>query len=1437
MKDAANTKIRKILSAKDGSLSLAIDTFKGVDSQLNKKFNQFLKTYYAGQPILIRNVTPDGTTGLRVSGTTFLFDQSDVHVTVNAHIDTQDQQENILILFKYTLRDSTQPKQKAIFSRMFKNLPYSLNIFKDMNKQTPALDDLIFSEAYVYASTDERTVKTERGDEVPVHQGFTFAGYMTPSGAMGVLESFLTAGHELLLSGPINGNNDVNTVFPPLPPDTYPWETTDVPGINLKAQFPVSIPSLGSLQLQNVYMQIYSPFQERVVRKNPGYQPLVGCTGDLLIKSAHQTLHLNAIISPGIGRLRLSGTFDNLVLSDFSALKDFVGDDDLAACLTPIGFGSTAKKDKGNHANLTLQDIYIDMVYSDKGVSVEGVSCSLEIPHVTWQVFKNNDRFSIGLTSIRFMVMNPFASQKGQRHVDVLIYGDMELFGVPFEVAVGPDFYVSASLKSNQTIPFSTFMSEYLPNLDMPQGHGADLTIQGATVSISPKKYYSFYLEMAKSDEWVIDACFEKIHISNLSCNVMYTVVDGKSGALSGALQGNLRIGDVDMQMQYNIPGDFRIQSMLPETSFSKITQTLSNHNLDLPSAFELELKQISVLLEKNQEGFSLALGTQIDHIGSFQIQTLKAPSGWGFACGISLGPEAFDHIAGLKNLSLFNEKMHIDDLLLVISTIDEPHFSFPEKAAFNAPHITDQVSLPAGKDLVAGFNFYGALRMGKSLQEQLIKSFLKVPDGLEITLQVGKYPDDPSKLFIQIEDKLNQNTTMRCKFGGMVVRQEFDFFLSGTFATTLGDATREFDVNMVFLSEVGGYLSGGITGEPLYLSKDVYFSDLELAAFIPFEGDPAFGFAGTLGGVSFSSSIAMFYDPEKPQSPLLLGAVSNLSLKDIAAWLAPGKTPNAIGDALATCSLTGTGRFPVPDTYSDDFDHLKYKGIAEAFSKGNIQLTPSPQQVHVIRMDKGKQWGLTNLADQKHYEIIKKGNRLEISLEPQFYYYNNPMLMPLNIGTFSFSPGVRINGKISIFNWSAVADVDISLQKGISIDVEMDPITFSDVLAITSSEHPQNGPRLSLSTYAHDGKEPHFIATGDIKVLGVMGLGVDIQITSSGMIFDLNGQLKTPGKKPVINADFDLNAIISKSRFHIRGASHLLLNVTIDLGDLGMLPLVDFEFDADCQCDTARESYIKGDLELDVLGLAKVGPYHINIPLDGVVGPFAKIVSLVEEEVRNLASDIIDDVKQSYTQWKKYIDDGIVEATKDVDWVKKNVFHVDDDSDDEAATETLMMGCQATTVLMMMASSPFQQHGPKVNTDTYSNRLRAIRDDLNKSERGRTYVRLYNESSDSINYLVKNDEKVNQVVTETHAIELVHNVVHMTGDPKRQLDGGALAKTLGNLRTALTRSVYSPTWPEDKVDAKIVKNAINKAVHYLPQYAGLTYQEILKKISKQSPE
>ena len=1219
-------------------------------NSLTKNINDVLKYCYNDTSIVISSATltshdVDSNT-IVISGISNFLNVKNLNTQATFTLDNKGL---VQILVKYTLIEGEPQTNSWSFSTSFPKLPQVPDGESPayFDRKTGSIEQTLVSPitqlwlsdaAYVVSSVAQQDPEFD----VPLEWGINFTSYVKPQGLLGLVESVFKHSDKLKVYGtirvPITSDSakKLASLYPSsLEKFTYPWDIVDqfdtgLPGILLKVDLNIDYNiAKNKIEFAAEQLLLYTPYDDSwtMAETNPQFIPTQAYTGKIALTGTDVEVDMLAPVHPGHKELALLANFEGFSLANLANLTGLTG-----TTKDPL---KSLPKDIQNMANklsdlqLTHAAIYIDYL-SIEDVTVSYVSFTVGMPNLNWSIWKR----AIVIDNIfcQFEIYYPFskAASLNEREAIVTVLGKAEIEGVPFEVLASDQngFVVNVNMEQQQTIPLNTIMKKYAPGIPAP----GELTIDSFKMSVSPNVGYSMALAMASHPHpWVIPVGPHNISVDDVSIGFTLPKFGGK---LTGTIAGEIEFGDfATLDVIYDIPGDIQIRSLLPEIRLEQIIDTLTSQHVPMPKAFDLTFKDNSIMFQKQGSNYVFQLMTELEGFGYLGLQVQKVGTKWGIAFGLDLLNGKPSQLPSVSILSLFENAFTLNKLMLVVSSFPAPQFTFPDLSAITNPVLnTKKVTIPRhGSELVAGFNFYAQWTLNtKDKQHQLLKKFLGLDPVLGITLQVGEVPEEFSRLFVDFNTKI-QGHPFECQFGGQIEGGEVGVFLTGSFTVNIQKQPQTFDVVLLFV-ENGAFISADMTGPTAVKFGSLQLEDLALEIGIDWEGIPSLGVAATLAVKNFESSIAVFFDSADPMKSLVAGAVSDLTLKDVVDTLVGKAIASPIDPVLSQVSIKGTHAFQIPGSLASDLDHLKFDAVSEAFSQnGSVSIPANMSQLHLIVATKGSAWFITDLTTMRHYQLKKQGNKINVSVEAQLY------CAPQNtsIGATRFPQGFYLNAALSFLGFDADATVDISMNRGIAIDAEMDKVVIgSEMLFCIKAAKGSGGPKISVSTYRQpkqpvkEFRAPHFYINGGLEMLGIRE-NIFIELTSKGFEFDLNGGF-IPG------LTFDLHGSFAGPQHLSVGGGIKAGLGTINLGALGKIK-IDTDIDAELDVQVHGKT-ITASVQANFEALGKkhhIGKFDLNVK----EAAFTKLAKTLENKATSLISSAAKDMLKDVEKAQKKVD------------------------------------------------------------------------------------------------------------------------------------------------------------------------------------------------------
>ncbi|MCK4760656.1 MAG: hypothetical protein KAW12_00555, partial [Candidatus Aminicenantes bacterium] len=750
---------------KDNSITISTNTLTGNIAKL-------IRYCYDGQPIVITNAelvsTDDESQAIIIKGTSSFLLIPNLPVELYASIDSNQKAQ---LLLKYSLIGDMPKPDKWHFSRSFPELPRVIDrdkpiLFDRATQETTVtesvpLDDLyLFNSFYMVTSSPQQ----EPDFNVNLGWGINFVSRLRPLGFLGIIENVFQYTTQLTVYGTIRKplpNQTANNLARQYPSSLehfiYPWNIVEdfpegLPGILLQVDLGLDYSiAKDKIQFKGEKLYIYTPLDDdwTLGDTNPRFVPTQAYTGKISLPGAGIEIDMVAPSEIGMDEFQLIGFFEGISLSNLSQMVGLTGSSKSPLEQLPDSIKNMGEK--LGQLELTGASVAIDY-NSLTDIHVSYASFTIGMPDLNWQIW--DDHFQIDNIYCHFDIYYPFSTSREndtpyEREYIVTVYGQLQIEGVPFKVFAGNQdgFTVYAEMAEAQTIPLEKILKTYAPGIPTP----SDLTIDSFRLEVAPGKQYSMALAMAgEPNPWVISIGPKKFKVEDVSMGFSYP----HGGPISGSISGTIAFGSIaSLSIAYDIPGDIIIRSMIPEVRLKQLTNLLTNQKVSLPGNFDLTFIDSYVMLKKQEQNYQFILGTQIEDFGSLAFQVERVGGKWGFAAGLDMSSGMPSAIKGLEFFEFFEKFVTLQKFMIVVSSIDNPDFTFPDMAAFQVPAIASkQVNLPVhAGGVISGLNVYAQWQLDmENKAQKLLKNLLKLDSAIiGMTLQVGLNPREQSRLYM----------------------------------------------------------------------------------------------------------------------------------------------------------------------------------------------------------------------------------------------------------------------------------------------------------------------------------------------------------------------------------------------------------------------------------------------------------------------------------------------------------------------------------------------------------------------------------------------------------------------------------------------------------------------------------------------------------------
>jgi hypothetical protein len=1128
------TALRQLLGIADdgsiagGALRLARDTFTGALDPTGS-FAELVDGTYRGASIVIAQAraNPLGAADapVVVTGTGDVLAQKTLPVTVTL---TQLASGQVVARLQYTLPTDSAGRARWRFGDDLPDLPTVVDYSAPSGVSSPLDGLLLFHPTYTAVNLAQTV------DGVALAAGLNVQATMMPSGILGAFATIAGTG-PLALVGTVVVPV-APSVITPLVPGQFPWDLTPAPpGVTLRAALFTGPVGLGqTATFADGALRLYSPPSNAWAAQNPTFSPLSGVSTTLALPALGTTIDVTALTYDGTDGARLVATFPGHGLGNLGDLVDLLGAQDVAGQLP-----SSLRAAAGGLGSLTLTRLEATIAAEAGALTLASAAMTVAAPDLRWQLggsFAEVDGVALDLA-----IDHPFGPQP---QLDVAVRGALVFEGVPcvIEAHLIEDFRLSVRLASPQTLPLAKLVGDHLPGVTPP----SDLTIDDLALTVAPGNYYAMSATMAdQPNPWTVPVGRGGLTFTDVTLYALVPTTGGWSGSFSARAQ----LGGLTLTAAYQVPGDFQLSARYPAIKLSQMIAAVTDLPLTLPGGFDLEFDDSYVLITQQGPRFAFALGTTVAQFGSLAF-VAEESGGWGFAAGIAVSKDRVDQLAGVGSfVSAFDDWFPFDDLVLAVSSISDPGFTFPGFQQFRAPALgTTKIQLPAiASGVSRGLYLYttttftrknkilGALidLIGIPENTALTCMFAYLADqsafqlGVSLTTFITPDPD-PAKRSCQGPAGYANGCLTGMLFVQVGGADGFTFGLAATLKTTIQDSPVDFSV-LIAVATNGIFVSGTMNNQ-----RPLAFGPLQLAGVavelgISYEGVPSFGFAAELDVAgAFDSSIAVLVDTSNPAKSMIAGALSDLTLRQVVDALAGGSDPlpAPLEDVLGQIGISGTadGAFTIPATgaaaVAAALDGYDAATVSSAFATyGQVADLPASSTGLTVFVDTpGARWYLTAKTGGgassaiTHYEVSRADDgSLAVAKEAQFYFVPDPA--GSQIGTFFYPAGMMVAGRLRFLFIDLDVDVEIAVTRGVKVEAFLAPIqlvspSFFSITAATGA----SGARVSICTYAQPAapageRAPHFLIDGQLTVLG-LHRSLYASVDAHGLAVALSGDL-----------------------------------------------------------------------------------------------------------------------------------------------------------------------------------------------------------------------------------------------------------------------------------------------------------------------------------------
>ena len=1225
------------------------DSYTLSQGAISSDVDQWIKRYLPSGCLVINNATKNEESDrIVVSGKTDIFNIKGLSANVEFSLDNSG---NVRIIIKTDL-----DAKKWTFFQSFPDIP---------GGEKNSLADIKYSECHLILSN--QVVDNYNGFQL--YTGINFYGVISESPLMTILEKTINIfpvmyGHINLLDSkqlvPLNWGEfpfSKDSAANPLPGYVFTVELKDYNSFEIK-----DVASFHDLGLK-----IYYPPNAEFFKDNNTYSPRFGFYGEIKVPAINLTTDCWINYVPQMSVFGIDMDFDGLSLGNLANLSSLCGGANIQGSLPDV-------LQKSQLEDLSITKLCIDFSLISSMPHLDDIMITIGMPNASWGIL--DDQYKIEGISSTFSYANDLMGE-GKFGVRVEVIVVIKEHRLAVRASNTNNFTLYLNLMDAVDIPLEEFISAICPSLPKP----TDLTINSISSEISPSNHVEIMARMASDgNEWCIPVGITTLKLSDILIYFYYDFTgknNNDSSNYKGYYAGTLAFTDsLKLRASYAIPGGLSILANLPDFSLVEFINMFCNEKITLPGGFDLKLTNSAILFEENGGRYHLRLATLVNDFGLLMFEMREnANNTFGFVFGVNIDGNKFENIPGLSGLEAFNI-FHLNNLVLIGSTLDDNNFQFPGTEVFHTPSFKGGgITIPGANGVVQGFNFMAEWELDTTSKEQnLLKNLLDIDAVMAIVLQIAA--SGAMKMYTRCDAVLCGYKT-GVEFGTVLEGSALSFYAKGDIVLKIQGNDQKFALKIGF-TPFGAFGAASMTG-----NQDVDFGwfklgNLALQIGVDWEGIPSFGIAASLTAGKFNSSIAVLFDSLNPEKSMVAGSLSDLSLADVfEVFLDPAcdsvtAVQESISDVLEvldTFKIGGTNSFTLPGEMAQAFDDIDMEKISKGFSDNGISIPSNISQVFYSVGEKGSSWFITDLADSHmtHYEVFKKEDgSLCVSTEAQLY------AAPVNtqIGEISYKAGFFINAMLQLYKFKVQATVLIDYSKGFLIDANMDKIDLANGLVCisgvdTSGADPKPselGPNFHVCTY----QEPYANIDAYVSILGMTHIckaiankkGFDILYEYKNDLYSVKVESTLSG---IDYFGAGLTMAILPNSFEVKDGEKNFGSVLLDTGAQASISIkieniTQISLTASLKLKLFGEEVDFGTFELSVdlkdIGdiflalLDKIKDYIVTLFTDPkkfiemVEKGFVKIVGALEDVVSSLYNITVDAAKVLIKEVEKLIDE-----------------------------------------------------------------------------------------------------------------------------------------------------------------------------------------------------
>ncbi|MBX3659878.1 MAG: hypothetical protein KF740_15705 [Ramlibacter sp.] len=408
--------------------------------------------------------------------------------------------------------------------------------------------------------------------------------------------------------------------------------------------------------------------------------------------------------------VQFTADLTNMVYLGFNQLQSLVNDCDLSSVQFPSNFDLSQAL---GLATFALQVNLAAESWANKVFNViVGVRSAQAWPLLTDPTY--GTALAIDQIEVSFSVRNPMTSPRIGAAVFGLIH--MSETGVMGLSAVyDNNFAVSGELLDGTTINLTQLAAYFMdtpPNPDVPPMQVVGLTFEAAPSS------GDYALSVKVEDVWQLSLGTTQLSIDKVAF-AMSTSQAGTQVRLGGAA----RIGPALIALDWQLPGTFSLNGVIPKIPLSEMVASLSPTAAGWVNSFPtIQLLNTTVAVQRFQDGgYFLAAGTHVENFGAFEVQFSEIARQTGFTFGFALDPDwRLTQLSTVFDVALLRD-IRFRNASLIGSSNDNPNFSFSSLAPVQLPPSNENAGRNSDLAPIAPSQVSGGVHAGLYLYADVV--------------------------------------------------------------------------------------------------------------------------------------------------------------------------------------------------------------------------------------------------------------------------------------------------------------------------------------------------------------------------------------------------------------------------------------------------------------------------------------------------------------------------------------------------------------------------------------------------------------------------------------------------------------------------------------------------------------------------------------------